>query len=84
MMQAAEQPFINAIYDKEPLDKLVYGRVALMGDAAREPSSPTFYRHSHKMPNRSRTTALRKVAAYHHSPAHPRANAGLPEPRSCA
>lgn len=38
-MQATESPFINAIFDREPLDQFVWGRVALLGEAA-HPTTP--------------------------------------------
>lgn len=34
VLQATEKPFINVIYDKDPLTQWVYGRVALVGEAA--------------------------------------------------
>ncbi|DBA89990.1 TPA: hypothetical protein ACH3X2_004363 [Trebouxia sp. C0005] len=39
LMKATESPFINAIFDKEPLDQFVWGRVALLGEAA-HPTTP--------------------------------------------
>ena len=33
-MQATESPFINAIFDREPLDQFVWGRVVLLAEAA--------------------------------------------------
>lgn len=39
VVQATESPFINAIFDKEPLDQFVWGRVALLGEAA-HPTTP--------------------------------------------
>lgn len=38
-LQATESPFINAIFDREPLDQFVWGRVALLGEAA-HPTTP--------------------------------------------
>lgn len=38
-MQATKSPFINAIFDREPLDQFVWGRVALLGEAA-HPTTP--------------------------------------------
>ena len=38
-MQATPSPFINAIYDREPLQQLVQGRIVLVGEAA-HPTSP--------------------------------------------
>ncbi|KAK9808380.1 hypothetical protein WJX73_008898 [Symbiochloris irregularis] len=34
LIKATEKPFVNVIYDKDPLSKWVYGRVALVGEAA--------------------------------------------------
>ncbi len=39
IVQATESPFINAIFDREPLDQFVWGRVALLGEAA-HPTTP--------------------------------------------
>ena len=39
LMQATPLPFINAIYDQDPLKEIVWGHVALVGDAA-HPISP--------------------------------------------
>lgn len=39
LMQATPAPFINAIFDKEPVNRLVWGRVVLVGEAA-HPTSP--------------------------------------------
>ena len=38
-LQATKSPFINAIFDREPLDQFVWGRVALLGEAA-HPTTP--------------------------------------------
>ena len=38
-LQATESPFINAIFDRDPLDQFVWGRVALLGEAA-HPTTP--------------------------------------------
>jgi 2-polyprenyl-6-methoxyphenol hydroxylase-like FAD-dependent oxidoreductase len=38
-MEATPAPFINAIYDRDPVDQIVWGNVALVGDAA-HPTSP--------------------------------------------
>ena len=38
-MQATPTPFINAIYDREPLQRLVQGRIVLVGEAA-HPTTP--------------------------------------------
>lgn len=38
-VQATAAPFLNAIYDREPLKQLVWGRVALLGEAA-HPTTP--------------------------------------------
>ena len=34
LIEATEQPFVTALYDRNPLDGWVSGRIALMGDAA--------------------------------------------------
>jgi salicylate hydroxylase len=34
IIEATEQPFVTALYDRNPLDSWVQGRIALMGDAA--------------------------------------------------
>ncbi|KAH6559102.1 hypothetical protein KP509_1Z028000 [Ceratopteris richardii] len=39
LMQLTPAPFINAIFDREPLKQLVWGRVVLVGEAA-HPTSP--------------------------------------------
>lgn len=39
LIQSTSSPFVNAIYDKEPLSRFVWGRVALVGEAA-HPVSP--------------------------------------------
>ncbi|KAH6836767.1 oxidoreductase family protein [Perilla frutescens var. hirtella] len=39
VMQATEEPFLNAIYDSEPLDQFYWDNVVLIGDAA-HPISP--------------------------------------------
>ena len=39
MWQATKQPFINAIFDREPLKQYVYGRIVLLGEAA-HPTTP--------------------------------------------
>jgi 2-polyprenyl-6-methoxyphenol hydroxylase-like FAD-dependent oxidoreductase len=39
LMQATTDPFINAIFDREPLSKFVWGRVVLVGEAA-HPTTP--------------------------------------------
>ncbi|KAL3146900.1 hypothetical protein ABBQ38_014872 [Trebouxia sp. C0009 RCD-2024] len=39
LMKATKSPFINAIFDREPLDQFVWGRVALLGEAA-HPTTP--------------------------------------------
>lgn len=39
LMQRTASPFINVIYDKEPLHQFAYGRVLLIGDAA-HPTTP--------------------------------------------
>jgi len=36
VMQATEFPFLNAIFDKEPLQNWIDGRVVLLGEAARK------------------------------------------------
>ncbi len=38
-MQATEAPFINAIYDREPLKQWVFGSIVLVGEAA-HPTTP--------------------------------------------
>ena len=38
-MQATPTPFINAIFDREPLQHLVQGRTVLVGEAA-HPTTP--------------------------------------------
>ena len=38
-LQATEKPFINAIFDREPLKHFVYNRVVLLGEAA-HPTTP--------------------------------------------
>ena len=38
-LQATASPFINAIFDREPLQRWVWGRVALVGEAA-HPTTP--------------------------------------------
>lgn len=43
--QATKSPFINAIFDREPLDQFVWGRVALLGEAA-HPTTPHGLRRS--------------------------------------
>lgn len=39
LMRVTPAPFINAIFDKEPLKQLVWGRIVLVGEAA-HPTSP--------------------------------------------
>ncbi|CAL8464618.1 g4153 [Coccomyxa elongata] len=39
LMQATKAPFINAIYDREPQDQWVFGRIVLVGEAA-HPTTP--------------------------------------------
>lgn len=39
LMQETPSPFINAIYDREPLQHFVQGRIALVGEAA-HPTTP--------------------------------------------
>ncbi|CAK0787599.1 hypothetical protein CVIRNUC_010821 [Coccomyxa viridis] len=39
LLQATPTPFINAIYDREPLQRLVQGRIVLVGEAA-HPTTP--------------------------------------------
>ncbi|XP_051151200.1 uncharacterized protein LOC127265453 [Andrographis paniculata] len=39
VMRETEQPFLNVIYDGEPLDRIVWDNVALIGDAA-HPTTP--------------------------------------------
>lgn len=39
VMNLTPKPFINAIYDREPLKQLVWGRVVLVGEAA-HPTTP--------------------------------------------
>lgn len=39
LMQATANPFINAIFDREPLKQFVWGRVVLVGEAA-HPTTP--------------------------------------------
>ncbi len=34
LIEATDQPFVTALYDREPLETWVSGRIALMGDAA--------------------------------------------------
>ena len=34
LIEATQQPFVTALYDRDPLDTWVAGRIALMGDAA--------------------------------------------------
>ena len=38
-IQATKAPFINAIFDREPLQRWVFGRVVLVGEAA-HPTTP--------------------------------------------
>ena len=38
-MQETPSPFINAIYDREPLQQFVHGRIVLVGEAA-HPTTP--------------------------------------------
>jgi 2-polyprenyl-6-methoxyphenol hydroxylase-like FAD-dependent oxidoreductase len=38
-VQATDAPFINAIYDREPLKQWVFGRIVLVGEAA-HPTTP--------------------------------------------
>jgi hypothetical protein len=38
-MQATKAPFINAIYDREPLRQWMHGRIVLVGEAA-HPTTP--------------------------------------------
>lgn len=38
-LQATEKPFINALFDKEPLERFTWGRVVLLGEAA-HPTTP--------------------------------------------
>lgn len=45
LLQVTESPFINAIFDGEPLDQFVWGRVALLGEAA-HPTTPHGLRRS--------------------------------------
>ena len=39
LMQETPSPFINAIYDREPLQHFVQGRIVLVGEAA-HPTTP--------------------------------------------
>ncbi|KAI5065163.1 hypothetical protein GOP47_0019858 [Adiantum capillus-veneris] len=39
LMQGTPAPFLNAIFDREPLKQLVWGRIVLVGEAA-HPTSP--------------------------------------------
>jgi 2-polyprenyl-6-methoxyphenol hydroxylase-like FAD-dependent oxidoreductase len=39
LLQATKAPFINAIFDREPLERWVFGRVVLAGEAA-HPTTP--------------------------------------------
>lgn len=39
LIQATPAPFVNAIFDRDPLQQLVWGRVVLVGEAA-HPTSP--------------------------------------------
>lgn len=39
LMQSTAKPFINAIFDREPLEQFVWGRVVLVGEAA-HPTTP--------------------------------------------
>jgi 2-polyprenyl-6-methoxyphenol hydroxylase-like FAD-dependent oxidoreductase len=39
LKQATKDPFINAIFDREPLPRWVFGRVVLVGEAA-HPTTP--------------------------------------------
>eukprot|EP00249_Psilotum_nudum_P014811 c25019_g1_i4 orf=600-1040(-) len=39
LMNVTPAPFINAIFDREPLQQLVWGRIVLVGEAA-HPTSP--------------------------------------------
>ena len=48
--QSTAAPFINAIYDKEPLDELVHGRLVLLGEAA-HPTTPHGLRRSAARPS---------------------------------
>ena len=38
-VQTSKSPFMNVIYDKDPISQWVFGRVALMGEAA-HPTTP--------------------------------------------
>lgn len=39
LMKATQEPFVNVIYDSDPLDQLVWNNVVLVGDAA-HPTTP--------------------------------------------
>ena len=39
VMRATHAPFINAIFDREPLQRWVFGRCVLVGEAA-HPTTP--------------------------------------------
>lgn len=39
IVQATPNPFVNAIFEREPLDTFVYGRTVLLGEAA-HPTTP--------------------------------------------
>lgn len=39
LLQTSKAPFMNVIYDKDPISQWVFGRVALMGEAA-HPTTP--------------------------------------------
>ncbi|KAL2897751.1 6-hydroxynicotinate 3-monooxygenase [Bienertia sinuspersici] len=39
LMKATDEPFVNVIYDSEPLDRIFWNNVVLVGDAA-HPSTP--------------------------------------------
>ena len=57
-MQATPTPFINAIYDREPLPHLVQRRIVLVGEAA-HPTTP----HALRSTNMAITDAGQPVSA---------------------
>ena len=61
-MQATPTPFINAIYDREPLQRLVQGRIVLVGEAA-HPTTP----HALRSTNMAIVDAGSPVSAEHGS-----------------
>lgn len=59
LMQATPTPFINAIYDREPLQHLVQGRTVLVGEAA-HPTTP----HALRSTNMAITDAGTHLPSY--------------------